>query len=182
MPYGTDILRLGIIMSSFCCVNLAKNKVSKHFKKYNQIANRVVEYALEHKFAVFFNSYDYGLNIIEEADMKDFFLVSDSFLYKNCELLNTTEFARKMLKDEMFDTKKAFFRKYRIFNELVNIIFEYEVSEIEIYFTDDAENLSEFDVKQTTKENFLLDLYNAVEAAVPEYAGLFPTVKFCIKK
>ena len=169
-------------MSSFCFVYLAKNKVSKHFKTYNQLANRVVKYALEHKFAVFFNSYDYGSNIIEEAGMKDFFLVSDSFLYKNCELLNTTKFARKMLNYEMFDNKKAFFRKYRIFSELLNIIFDYDVSEIEIYFTDDAENLSEFDEIRTTKENFLLDLYNAVEAAIPEYAGLFPTVKVCVKK
>ena len=169
-------------MSSFCCVNLLRNKVSKHLKTYNKLANSVVKYALDHKFAVFFHSYDYSSDIIKEAGMKDFFLVSDSFLYKNCGLLDTTEFARKLLKNETFNQKRAFFRKYRIFSELIDIIFEYDVSEIEIYFADYADDLSDFDEIRTTKENFLLDLYNTVEDAVPEYGGLFPPIKFCIKK
>lgn len=57
------------------------------FEELDNLAKELVRYCLNHdNLAVFFNSFDYGKNLIEEH-MSNFFLLSDSFLYKNYEFL-----------------------------------------------------------------------------------------------
>ena len=93
-------------MSSFCCINLIDSKVTADFENYNNLAKEIIAYALKNNIAAFFNSYDYWQDLILKADMKAFFLLSDSFLYKSCELLDNTCFIDIIENNSDFNVEK----------------------------------------------------------------------------
>lgn len=169
-------------MSSFCCINLIRNNISNNFKAYNKLAKQLIQFALDNDIAVFFNSYDYGEELIREANMKDFIIISDSFLYKNCELLNNTDFVRILSEKNITDYKNAFIIKYSVFQKILDIIFQYDVSAVELYITEDELcSISEFKKINSTKDKLIDDLYLCVENSVSEYGNEFPPIKFCIE-
>ena len=170
-------------MSSFCCINLKDSKVTADFENYNNLAKEIIAYALKNNIAAFFNSYDYWQDLILKADMKAFFLLSDSFLYKSCELLDNTCFIDIIENNsDMQVYKKAFEKKYKFFKELVEIIFKYDVSLIEIYLTeDDTTEIDDFKSMVSTKETILSDLFNCVIQSIPTFGNEFPDVKIVIK-
>ncbi len=167
-------------MSNFCCINLKESNLINDFENYNKLAREIITYALKNNIAAFFNSYDYWQDLISEMDMKAFFLISDSFLYKSCELLDNTEFIELIkMNADIKIYKKAFENKYSFFKDLVEIIFKYNVSLIEIYITeDDAIESKDFISIKSTKESILSDLFNCVISSISQFGNEFPNVKF----
>lgn len=168
-------------MSEFCLFDLKNINTNISYDKLNEMAKTITRFCLDKDLAAFFNSYDYGVELINEVKMECFFLMSDSFLYKNCNFLDTTEFAY-CNNEEQF--KKGFLKKFDFFIDLLNIIFSYEITEIDIYLSEDgAVNcVEDFIVYKTTQKNFLKDLFNCIIKHVDEYARCFPTVKFEVTK
>ena len=170
-------------MSSFCCINLKDSKVTADFENYNNLAKEIIANALKNNIAAFFNSYDYWQDLILKADMKAFFLLSERKKKKSCELLDNTCFIDIIENNsDMQVYKKAFEKKYKFFKELVEIIFKYDVSLIEIYLTeDDTTEIDDFKSMVSTKETILSDLFSCVIKSTPEFGNEFPTIKIIIK-
>lgn len=170
-------------MSSFCCINLKDTNFENSYDSFNDLANVLVRFALDNKIAVFFNSHDYGETLIRAARMRDFFLISDSFLYKNCEFLDNTGLLQQYEINPLFDFKSEFLKKYDFFKKIIEIIFSYNVSYIEIYITEDnTDNIDDFKTIISTKDGFMNDLYKTIIKAIPTCGGEFPTVRFIIQR
>ena len=170
-------------MSNFCCINLKQNNLIDDFAKYNKFAKEIVQCALDNDLGVFFNLHDYASELITEAGMRDFFIISDSFLYKNCEFLDNTELTRRMSQSNSFNYKAAFFEKYGFLSEFIKIIFRYNVLIAEIYITEDnCDSVCDFRILESTPHKFLWDLCNVVIDSVKQYGGEFSTLKIVIKK
>ena len=166
-------------MSNICIVDLKDHTLD--FDKLNEMVKRITQLALNKDLAVFFHSYDYRADIINSAKMKNFFLMSDSFLYKHCDFLDTTSFT-DVKNIEKF--RKEFFKKFAFFTDILNIIFSYKLSVIDIYVSGggDSGTVEDFDVIKTNQESFLKDLFNSIIKYSDEYAYGFPTVKLEVAK
>lgn len=163
-------------MSAICVVNLKEHDLK--FEDLNSLAKKIIAFCLKSDLAAFFHCQDYGYELIQKADMTNYFLMSDSFLYKNCEFLDTTMFSYD--KDRF---KVEFFQKYSFFYELIGIIFAYHINAIEIYISvDPTEEFDDFIPIQTSQNEFLNDLYENFMNCSIDTAFTFPTTKFCIKK
>ena len=171
-------------MSRFCCINLKESNLINDFDNYNKLAREIITYTLNNNIAAFFNAYDYWQDIINEAKMKTFFLISDSFIYKSCELLDNTEFVDLIRQNKDISIyKKAFENKYSFFKDLVEIIFKFNVSLIEIYITeDDAVEIQDFKSIKSARETIVSDLFNCVIDSVSEFGNEFPDVKLIISR
>ena len=164
-------------MSNLFLINL-KN----HNANYNELcklSKEITRFALNNNFAVFFNSYDYGNEIINEAQMKDFLLISDNFLSKNCEFLNTSYFANV---SDIEKFKKEFFKKFDFLKKLVEKLFQYNINLIEIYITQDGavNSIKDFTEQTSSAKTFLYDLLIEIINNKEEYAYGFPTIKYNI--
>ena len=120
-------------MSELCLMNLKKHRLN--FEKLDSLANSLVELSLKNKIAVFFHTYDYAAELINSAGMKNFFLLSDSFLYKNCGFLDMMSFAYET---DMQSYRVRFLKKYHFLQEMIDKIFEYEVDTLEISISEDG--------------------------------------------
>lgn len=161
-------------MSAICLVNLKKHNLE--FDQLNLLANELIQFALNNKLAVFFNSYDYGSELICDGKMNDFFLMSDSFLYKNCEFLNTCGLDF----DKSNETaKSSFMKKFGFFNIIIHKIFQFNVNCVEIYISEDgsANSVADFETIKTSENNFLAVLYDEIIKRAKEYAYGFPSLK-----
>lgn len=171
-------------MSNFCCINLKNNAVCTNYKDYNALAKELINYALNHNMAVFFNSFDYGIDIIKSAHMHDFIIISDSFLYKNCELLDNTEFITLIESNEFSEYRNQFYKKYKFLEDIINIIFKYDVYTIELFISEDGsvDNEAEFLCMTSTKKSLLSNLFDCVINSTNEYGNEFPSLKVIIDK
>ncbi len=167
-------------MSAICIVNLKESNLIGEFDNYNRLAKELIQFALDNDIAIFFNSYDYGEEIIRDGGMKNFFLMSDSFLYKNCEFLNTTDLAYDWGSDR---AKQKFMKKYGFLKEMLKIVFRYDVRLVELFVSDDGsvDRVSDFEELKSNSETFLTDIYDYILAHALEDAYCFPTVKLVIK-
>lgn len=164
-------------MSEFCLVDLTDNPYD--FKKLDKLAKKLIRISLKNNIAVFFNSYDYGVEIIQDAKLKTFFLLSDSFLYKNCGFLDMTWLNFELDSNGM---KELFIKKFNFFNEILEVVFNYGYLNVQIYISEDGAVNSEKDflVRTTTKDNFLTSLFESVFEYSDKYSYEFPTIKFRI--
>lgn len=163
-------------MSELCLVDLSKNEMN--FNELNDLAVQLVKIALADNIAIFFHSFDYGYEIIKEAKMKNYFLMSDSFLYKNCGFLNTS-FFKDVRKIEQ--CREEFIERFKFFNDILSCIFKYNINQIEIYITMDCSvNINDFDCLLCSKDNFLFKLFEVIFNYADEYAYGFPTIKFIV--
>lgn len=164
-------------MSNLCVFNISQSDIS--FNEMNELANRITKLALKEKRGVFFNSFDYASDIIESGKMKFFFLLSDSFIYKNCEMLNTEGLGISNLL--LFKSK--FKKRFAIFKKILNEISKEKVDVVEIYITTDGSinDIADFDIIMTDKKKFLDDLCESVILLSDIYAYGFPTIKYYIK-
>ena len=150
-------------MSAVCIINLKKHNME--FDELNNLAKELVRYCLNHdNLAVFFNSFDYGENLINEEHMRNFFLLSDSFLYKNCEFLEDFCYNPET---GLAEAEKAFNEKYSFFLDMFEIIFKYNVSELTVFIDGSAaESAEDFEPLSATPKEFLhLFFRYAVECA-----------------
>ena len=166
-------------MSAICIVNLKEHNLE--FDQLNSLANELVSLALKNKVAVFFNVRDYGYDIIQEAEMRNYFLMSDSFLYENCGFLEEPLF--KLERETAQKTYEAFFGRYKFFNEMIRLIFRYDVLNIEMYITEDgAVNcIDDFHTIRTNVEDFMQKLFCLVFDPQTNMLTEFGTVKFIIE-
>lgn len=165
-------------MSQLCLVDISKTEMN--FDELNDLAKQLVEIALKDNIAVFFHDCDYGYEIIKEAKMKNYFLMSDSFLYKNCDFLNTYFF--KDFKD-IEQCRKEFKEKFNFFNDILSCIFNHKVNQLDIYITMNCSiNISDFDCLQCDKDNFIESLFKTIFDYADAYAYGFPDVKFTVYK
>ena len=166
-------------MSAIFIVNLKEYNLT--FEELNNLAKKLVRYCLNsNNLAVFFNSFDYGESLIKEENMKNFFLLSDSFLYKNCEFLEDVPFINPM---ELVKSEKTFTEKYKFFNDIFKIVFGFNVSEITIFMSCDgsADNSSDFKELSATPKNFLHLLFDSVINNAEKFAYQIPSLKITIK-
>lgn len=112
--------------------------------------------------------------------MKCFFLMSDSFVYKNCDDLLDTSFLTDP--SNLTQCKKEFSHHFRFFKDIADIVFRYEVHEVEVYISEDGSTSkkSDFIQLETTKEMFLDTLLNSIWDNADKYAFTFPDVQITI--
>ena len=165
-------------MSAICLVNLKINNWA--FDEFNSFAKKLVRYCLEYdNLAVFFNSFDYAESLIVEEHMRNFFLLSDSFLYKNCEFLEEVPYIDPF---NLVESEKTFVKKYGFFNDIFKIVFEHNVSEITVFLSVDGsvEHSCEFIPLYATSETFLHILFDSVITNADKFAYQIPSLKFTI--
>ena len=165
-------------MSELCLMNLKKHRLN--FEKLDSLANSLVALSLKNKIAVFFHTYDYAAELINSAGMKNFFLLSDSFLYKNCGFLDITSF---VYETDIQSYRVRFLEKYHFLQEVIDKVFEYEVDILEIYISEDgsAEVETDFEVIETAQGDFVETLFQKIWKD-SSGSGFFPTTKFIIHK
>lgn len=165
-------------MSAICIFNLKQHQLK--FDSMNDLARNLVDYSLNNNLGVFFNSYDYGADIIKDADMKCFFLMSDSFVYKNCDDLLDTSFLTDP--SDLTQCKQEFSQHFRFFNDVMDIVFEHDVSKIEVFISEDGSTSkkSDFITLNTSKDKFLETLLNSIVENADRYAYTFPDVQLTV--
>lgn len=174
-------------MSAICIIDYTSSVDKIGFEKCNKMAKEIIKYCLEYDLAAFFNSYDYGKEIIVSAGMKAFFLMSDSFLYKNCEFLHTSDCGivesnadLDFSKDQF---KSDFIEKFSFLKYIINIISKYNIESVDIYLSGgNVEDLSEFDKLPANYNNFLEILCDYIVVNADKYAYEFPDVKLELLK
>lgn len=168
-------------MSSVCIFNIV-DEISD-YNKLNYIARELMQTAINNNLGIsFFSTYYDGL--IDLPQIKNYFLLSDSFIYRHCnELISTNEFWQD---GSASSFKKNFISHFKFFDILLNKLFGLGIENIEIYFADvdePIESLKEFKVVRTNYSNFVNDLLNVVLEEMNEWGGTIPTsLKFELTK
>lgn len=167
-------------MSRVCIFNIEDN--IKDFKRLNYIAKEIVKISLENDIGVSFNS-NYCEDLWREPIIKNYFVVSDSFLYRQSdELLSTNYFWED---GSINSYKKKFIERFSFFNILLNKLFSLGLENIEILFSDVnlIDELKNFETIQTNKLIFLNDLLNVTLQSIDEFGGQIPnSLRFKIVK
>lgn len=165
-------------MSAICIVNLKEHNLN--FDELNALAKKIVKYCLDHELGAAFNAFDYGENLIEEENMRNFFLLSDSFLYKNCDILNDIPFVDSY---NVSDSEKVFTEKYSFFNDILKIIFSFNVYEVTVLIdTWETESVADFNRFSATPDNFTHLLFESVKNYTEQYHQyIIPALKVTVK-
>ena len=171
-------------MSGVCIINLKKHNLT--FEKINELAEKLMFVALQNHVAVFFHS-NYRKDIIESAKMQNYFVMSDSFVYRNCNFLETNSIIEKLYLNNAFSYEefhRAFKERSKFFNEIIDNIFQYDVSLIEIYISGSGcvSSANDFELRKTSTKNFLLDLFSSLQDYENDYNYEFSNVKFELRK
>ena len=167
-------------MSGICAFNLKKHKMQ--FDELNDLAKEIVRYCLDHDLGATFNLPDGVEYLVEQEHMKNYFWLSDSFLYTQCDFL---EIIPDVDREDWDNPKNAFTEKFAFFNDLLKIIFEHNVSEVSVLI--DAwvtEDLEDFEVLSATPDNFSQVLFGAVKASAEDRYHLYviPSLKITVEK
>ena len=182
-------------MSGVCIVNLKQHNLDE--ENLEKLARRLVSIALKNHIGVHFHCRDYGEQIIATEKMTNYFLISSTFLWKNCDFLNLQPFilklygaknfedyiandkAENILSEERFRT--SFYQEFKYFNEIIDCIFKFDVSLIEIYITPDYSY--SFEALETVQEHFLNDLFESVVDELNNHFNYeFLNTKFILSK
>lgn len=166
-------------MSAICVVNLKEHTLS--YKNSNDMAKKLVEFALEKDLGVLFHTSDYAYDFMQSESMKNCFLLSDSFLSENCEFLEESyQLLLNIASDD--DLRNRFYRKYGFFQGVIDILFQFGVNLVEIYISENGmvESVDDFSVTMSTRESFLDTLYQSFLKNIEE--NEFPSVKYVIQR
>ena len=163
-------------MSAIFIINFKKHDLS--FDKMNCLAKKLIEIGLREDIGVFLNSNDYATDLILNANMTDFVMLSDSFLYKNCDFLSTVEF--DVSNKPKF--KKDFVGKFKFIDNILDEIEKSGILQVEIFISCDGSvnKTSDFVNKEINHNEFLDELFDSIIKYSHEFAYGFPTVKFDI--
>ena len=164
-------------MSSLCIFELKEHNLS--FEDNNRLAKELIKISLANDVAVTFND-DYWQTLIATAGLKDYFTVSSSFLYKDCDFSgNASLFEIDDIIDEICGERNSccyiekeddlFYRKvmkkYGFLCEIIDCIFMYDVNKINLYLSDCGCGITgpeDFYIVKTDAANFMEELYNAI--------------------
>ena len=165
-------------MSAICLINPKSHKLK--FEELNEMAKKIIRYTLDNNMAAFFNSHDYDSGLIKAVKVENFFLLSDSFIYQNADdLLDTISIRRRSMKT----FKKDFLDKFHFFTDILEIIFSFKITEVDIYVSEggDSGDVEDFDLIQTNQHDFLNDLHDCIIKYADEWAYCFPPLKFEVR-
>ncbi len=166
-------------MSELCLFNIKEKKLK--FEELNELAKDVTRYSLENGYGSFFNTADYAYDFVEKVGIKTYFILSDSFLYKNADdLLDTTRFAY----DSKSDYRKHFFETFSFFEDYLDIVFKYDVDSVEVWIDGNgtATEIEDYDRLLSEKRNFTKTLYDVFMKMSKETGYTFPSVVIEVKK
>lgn len=159
-------------MSAICIVDLKNHGLD--FNQLNQLAKEIIQYTLNNNLAASFND-DYDEELIKEIGTSNFFLMSDSFLYRHADFLDTTSL---FLDGNIDKFRKEFFERFSFFTEIIKILFKFKILAIDIYLDiTNCSSIEDFVAIETNQDDFLKDLFDSVIKYANEYAYGFPTVK-----
>ena len=161
-------------MSQLFLVDLGSDYIN--FDLYNNLAKDLVEFALKQDIGVFFGDQGYYYDLIRESEIRNYFIVSDSFLYRNCGFLTT-----ESIEFSLFDNvkkKKQFFEKFAFLNLIFDIVNKYISNNINVYISGGGfASLDCFEEIKSSKKDLLNDLYCSIIDHASEFAYGFPNVK-----
>lgn len=162
-------------MSAICLIVLKEPNLE--FDEFNELSKKLVRFAVDNNLAVFFQN-SYFPDLFSKDNFNQFFFMSDSFLYQNCDFLTTEGIGYKGV--DIF--RKEFMNKFGFFNTIFSIVFNY-VKSFDVYITGGGvSTLEDFDIMQTTESDFLQDLFKCILDRSDEYAYGFPTIKFEVSR
>ncbi len=163
-------------MSGICIINLKKHNMN--FDEMNLLSKKLVKIALKKNIGIFFNNLDYDYEFIKQLKLKNFFLLSDSFLYRNCDFWILNDFV--LISDDK-KLKKCFYKKYAFFPKIFYELSKYNISTIEVYISNDgSDDVHNFKELYSTKQKFLDDFYEDFIKESDLYSYGIPTLKFII--
>lgn len=73
-------------MSAICLIVLKEPNLE--FDDFNELSKKLVRFAVDNNLAVFFQN-SYFPDLFSKDNFNQFFFMSDSFLYQNCDFLTT---------------------------------------------------------------------------------------------
>ena len=160
-------------MSALCVVGFDGSKLK--FADLKSLSNEVISNALLNKYAVFFND-SYAEQILEPKSQKHTILISYNFFDRNAdELLDVTDFVYESKKN----FKINFFNKFAFLNQFFNILFSYQVRDVNIYFTEyGEENLEKYIHVDIRLEEMLEKLYEVFINNSRATGFSFPNINF----
>ncbi len=164
-------------MSALCIFHLKEHSMS--FEELNSLAREVVRCCLDRGLGVIFNSFDYAANIIAQGRMKNFFFLSDSFLYKNCDFLDAA------ITEDVTDLdicRKEFLTRFSFLREILEILFRFPLRQAEVFVSTDgaAENINDFIIEEVGHKAFLNALFESIYRYADRYAYEIPSMRFIV--
>lgn len=163
-------------MSGLFLINIKKDWTS--FDEMDDLSKRIVRIALKENKGVFFNSCDYDEDLLSDIGKIPFVLISNSFLYQNCDFLDTSEFD---VNDKNIQIK--FNKKYNFINSFFVEFNKFGVTELDIYISNDGSvsTAEDFVIQKTVKsQDFLDSLLSSIYEYSDIYAYGFPTIKYTV--
>lgn len=183
-------------MSGLLLVNLKEHNLD--YNELNTMAKQLVSLALKKNFAVTFNSCGSEDRIVTDGGMRDYFHISNSFLYKNCDFLYMPDLILKLCgvdeieKIDFYhyprkeEIRKAFLKEYNFLNEILDIVFEFDVNLIEMIMVDAngvVLSYQDFEEIKIKRDEFLFKLFDLLRDPLNNNFNYeFPTAKILISK
>lgn len=183
-------------MSGLLLVNLKRKNLN--YEQMNALSRRLIELALKENIGISFNCSDYGTEIIESEKMNCYFHISNSFLYKNCDFLDIPRMISELcgvddaekIDFDHYPSKsqiqEAFLNYYDFLVKIIDCIFEYDVTLIEVFVTNCFGTViysDEFETIMTTRETLLLDMFHSLTDELQNgFNYEFPSAKIVLSK
>ena len=174
-------------MSGVCIINFKKHNLT--FDQMNELAEKLMYIALQNHVAIFFHSH-YRKDLIDNVKMKNYFVMSDSFFYRNCNFLNVVPIVESCMGNVMYVNhenavfRAKFIKRYYFFDLIIQCIFQYDVDLLEIYISESGcvNKNEDFEVINTSAQLFLSDLFDSLVDMHNGFNYEFPDAKFVIPK
>ena len=155
-----EIRRGGItvyIMSNLV-VFLIKDKLS--YEKSLMLSNKIISFCLDKNIGAIFNFLGYSETLIRETNPNLYFSISDDFLQLNSEYLSTAEIENI----ESDSGKKEFYEKFSFFDEIYNILVEFELKNMSLVISSDGsvEKISDLEIVDSKSRTITEILYKNI--------------------
>lgn len=112
--------------------------------------------------------------------MKDFFVLSSSFLHKNFDYIEDTSFISDF--SDVENSWIEFVDYLGFLNDINNAIFSHNVSEIEVFLSSgEVTDIEGFIEKETDKQNFLRLIFNSIYEFSDFYSYGFPSLRVKVR-
>lgn len=157
-------------MSAYCIYNIKEHTMS--FEEFDSLSKELVQYGVLNNVGFFFHSLGYAGDLIKNEKMQNYFFISDSFLYQNAD---------DLLDAGAIDFVK-FKKKYSFFEDIAKILRKYKIQKIEIYISDETENILEFETFETSDNKLIEKLFENIEKKKEEFAGCFYPLKIVLEE
>lgn len=155
---NTTISMQGGKMSSTCMIVF--NEINK-YEDYDMMSKELVACALKNNKGVFFNIKGYADELISNAQITNYCVVSDSFVFYNSDFLSVPLDVN--LKYGSAEQKMKFCLRYQFLVDYINVIFKYK-NQVNLYVSDSGDEIvkDDFEIIICTKQNMLEILYNTI--------------------